>query len=259
MVDRGTTLQGILRPASAFLRVDLTREDARFGSRMTVVSLCKHRPVRSVLPPDVEVVEGAVADHTASLFPTESQSVAHAVRSRRLQFSTGRAFAREALGNIGLTPTEIPPGPDREPQWPMGTIGSITHTRTYCAVGVSRADRYASIGVDVEIESEVDRALARLVATEHELTGLRQSGLSQEAALAIAFSAKEAFYKSQFPITRRMLGFHDVEIELEAGRGTFRVRDKTGSDGLPFNGDVEGRFTLCCGLIATALVLPSVD
>ena len=38
------------------------------------------------------------------------------------------------------------------------------------------------------------------------------------------FSAKEAFYKCQYPLTQRFLGFQDVEVEFELRRNCFLAR-----------------------------------
>jgi 4'-phosphopantetheinyl transferase EntD len=69
----------------------------------------------------------------------------------------------------------------------------------------------------------------------------------------ILFSAKEAVYKCQYPITNKFLGFHAVEIEL--GDGSFRaIFQQEAGEFKP--GDVMlGRYLVEEGLVATACEL----
>ena len=65
------------------------------------------------------------------VFPGEEDLIANAVDSRRREFVTARRCAREALAKLGHAPGPIRVGPRREPQWPTGLVGSITHTAAF--------------------------------------------------------------------------------------------------------------------------------
>ena len=48
----------------------------------------------------------------------------------------------------------------------------------------------------------------------------------RRAAAALIFSAKEAFYKCQYPLTTQSLGFHDASVQIlhwGARRGAFSI------------------------------------
>ena len=84
------------------------------------------------------VAEEAVPQlHDAELFPEERACLAKAVEKRRAEFGTARVCARRALAQLGFPPMPLVPNKDRSPVWPQGVVGSITHTRGYCAVIVA--------------------------------------------------------------------------------------------------------------------------
>src|ERR1700679_1440183 len=55
-------------------------------------------------------------------------SVARAVRSRQAEFFFGRLAARSVLAALNAPPGEVSVGASREPVWPPGIVGSISHT-----------------------------------------------------------------------------------------------------------------------------------
>jgi 4'-phosphopantetheinyl transferase EntD len=176
------------------------------------------------------------------LHPAEAVHVARAVEKRRLEFAGGRRCARDALAGLGAADGPLSIGADRAPAWPAGFVGSITHTRGYCGAVAAPVATYAGVGVDVESRRRLRRELERRICTERELRWLDDMDERQRADMAtVVFSAKEAFYKCQFCVTRTWLGFHDARLDV--GPGTFRV--EVLSD-LPALRDrpLEGRFHL---------------
>ena len=150
----------------------------------------------------------------------EIYSVSHCSDNRIRDFYAGRSCARCALKELGIEGFSLLPGKDRQPVWPAGITGSITHTDGYSAAVVIRRGNVRSVGVDSEAISAVHEGLWPRICTPAELEGLRgfaSAGRSERAALI--FAAKEAFYKSQFPLTGEWLGFGDVAIELQAAPG----------------------------------------
>ena len=114
--------------------------------------------IANLLPPYVAVAEGVIADGQADLWPEEAAYVANAVEKRRREFACGRHFARRCFRALGRPDGPLPANPDRSPRWPDGLVGSITHTDTYCAAAVARADDIAGIGIDVEDDAFDDMA-----------------------------------------------------------------------------------------------------
>jgi 4'-phosphopantetheinyl transferase EntD len=84
-----------------------------------------------------------------------------------------------------------------------------------------------ALGIDSEQVGRVGPNIRAKIALESELTWV--AGLPtqlQQPAVAMLFSAKEAFYKCQYPLTEQWLNFHDLQIESEhfaLPSGSFKV------------------------------------
>lgn len=216
---------------------------------------CPHGLARTVLPPEVAVVEAPPEDRTGSLYSVELREVQNAVPVRRHEFSTGRDCARAAMRALGVEPAPIPRDPDRAPVWPAGLAGSITHTRGHCAVGIARSTGSLSLGVDIEEEGRLLEAAARIL-TDDELQRFGQSGVPDPVVATLVFSAKECFYKAQHPHTGRYLGFRDVSIRVDWAAERFWATPLVDLSPLCGHGFAfAGQFRRCCGLVATGMVL----
>lgn len=145
----------------------------------------------------------------------------------------------------------------RAPIWPAGVTGSISHAEGFCAVAAAPTITFASLGVDVELQGRLDQALWPLICTPVELERLARTPPEQRSALAtVIFSAKEAFYKCQHPLTQAWVGFEDVTVEVHEGQ--FRIRDAAdlGIEGLS-RAPLLGRFELWRGYVVSAIILPA--
>ncbi len=133
--------------------------------------------------------------------------------ARKLQFLAGRYCASAALNAQGIRGVSIFPGENREPVWPKGMCGSISHAGEWAASGVGPTQEgKVSLGLDFELSDRCRHKLWRLVLTQREVEWVRHADSETEVAVATAvFSAKETFYKWQYPLTESWLGFHDVE------------------------------------------------
>ena len=179
--------------------------------------------MRAMLPAGTAVRESF--DHTAEapLFPEEALIVAGAVEKRRCEFATGRHLARQALADLGILPAPIPQGAGRDPRWPLGIVGSITHCTGYCAAVVSRAALLAAIGIDAEPRASLPDGVLRLISSEPErrwIRARRGDGICWDRLL---FSAKEAVFKAWFPLTGRWLDFDEVVVTFNPDLETFRA------------------------------------
>jgi 4'-phosphopantetheinyl transferase EntD len=207
-----------------------------------------------LFPADVAVAWGEIGDATAELLPDEAPLVARAVAKRQREFARGRTCARQALAGLGFERVSVLVGEAREPLWPNGVVGSITHDNTLCVVAVGRAERYVGLGVDVEPEGALTPEVAERIWSPAEAERAETvAALTAGSAARLVFSAKEAFYKCQYPLTRSYLGFHDVEVEL--GAGTFALTLKTGAGPLASGACFHGVWRRAGGEILTALVL----
>jgi 4'-phosphopantetheinyl transferase EntD len=167
------------------------------------------------------------AGDPGALYPDEARHVQKAVRKRAEEFAAGRLCARLLLSEFGVHNFPIEVGAHRQPLWPETLVGSITHTTGFCAAVAAPKKCLRSVGIDTEITGSVKADLWRGICTPAETAWLRSlPDPAQLAAATLIFSAKEAFYKCQFPLTQERLGFHDVSVELPAWgeeRGPFRI------------------------------------
>ncbi len=197
-------------------------------------------------------------DH--ALFPGEETLVARAVGKRRNEFTTARALARRALGELGVAPSPILRGDSGQPLWPRGVVGSLTHCDGYRAAVVAYKLQRRSLGIDAEPHGELPQGVLAHVSlpAEREVLSTRAGGVHWDRLL---FCAKEATYKAWFPLTERWLGFDDAHITFDqtaTDSGTFRSRilvDGSVIDGGPPLSVFNGRWRVDRGLIVTTISL----
>jgi 4'-phosphopantetheinyl transferase EntD len=192
-----------------------------------------------------------------TLMPAEAQGIANAVAKRRQEFAAGRACSRLLLREFDVVDYALLAGDDRQPLWPKTLVGSITHTQQFCAAVVAESTTVRAIGIDSEISGGVKPELWVRLCTAAERAWLETLEISdRRAAATLLFSAKEAFYKSQYPLTRQKLSFQDATIQVDWGsqRGAFSVhapRATATRDREP----VRGRFLFHEQFVTTGIAL----
>lgn len=162
-----------------------------------------------------------VDDHGRELFPTERPAVARAVEKRVREFATGRHLARLALDTLGLPKAAIPSGEAREPLWPGGCIGSITHSEDLAIAAVAASSSLRSVGIDLEVADRVTPELHSRLMTP------RECGLLPDAdpgMPGLVFSAKEAGYKAVYPLVGKFIGFQEAEVDVDWPGRRFELR-----------------------------------
>jgi 4'-phosphopantetheinyl transferase EntD len=176
----------------------------------------------TILPAECRCVEvvGEIAE--PEVFPEEANTIRNLTPARRQEFLTGRACARRALSNLGLPAGAIPRGRDRDPLWPSGIVGSITHCTGYRAAAVAQSRHIQGIGIDAEPNERLDRDILRVIAIEKEFAELEclPGACCWDRLL---FSAKESVFKAWFPLTRRWLDFYDVNVKFSPETHSFRA------------------------------------
>ena len=217
--------------------------------------------IAALLPPAVVAVEAFGDDPGETPFPGEEDLIVRAVEVRRREFITARRCARAALRAFGHPEAPIRPGPKREPQWPAGMTGSITHCAGYRAAAVARAADIRLIGIDAEPAAPLRPGIADSITVPGEPAMLdRLAGDHPGVPWGrLLFSAKESVYKAWFPATRRWLGFEEARLSIDPGTGTFAAEilvDGARVDGGPPLRTLHGRFTVARGLVLTAVVSP---
>ncbi len=170
--------------------------------------------LRPLFPERVVVIERHHPGDPEDLKPVELHYVARARAKRLQEFAAGRACARAALAEFGVHDVELPAAADRQPVWPEGFTGSITHTAGFCAAAVARREEMRYLGLDSEIVGAPTPDIWTTLCRSEELEWLDTlPAADRAAAVTLVFSAKEAFYKAQYPLVSEWLDFHDVSIQ----------------------------------------------
>lgn len=178
--------------------------------------------LRDMLGPEVGISLTDPRAPEEGLLPEETPAMARAVPKRRREFAAGRRAARAAMAELDLPPAPVPQGPHREPLWPEGIVGSIAHCDTLCVAVVSRSHR--TLGIDIEDATPLPTDLEKIVCTKAERAWLNTLPSAERGVSAKQiFSAKEAVYKAQFPLTGQVIGFQDVNLRFEPEQGLFEV------------------------------------
>ncbi|WP_030434396.1 4'-phosphopantetheinyl transferase family protein [Actinoplanes subtropicus] len=214
--------------------------------------------IESLLPPAAVGVEAFADLPGEPVFPGEEDLVATAVPGRRREFVTGRRCAREALEQLGVPPAPIRRGESRDPLWPPGVIGSITHCAGYRAAAVARRADMAALGIDAEPHEPLPDGVEATVTVPGELAGLADPAVHWGRLL---FSAKESIYKAWYPLCARWLGFDEVRLAINPATRTFTghlLVDGTRLDGEPPLTELRGRYLIARGLILTTVTVPIV-
>jgi 4'-phosphopantetheinyl transferase EntD len=214
--------------------------------------------LKALFPEVVVGAELARFEEAEPLFREEEAYVERAVGTRRQEYAAGRTCARRALAALGLPPGPLPSNGDRSVRWPEQVWGSITHADGLCAAVAARRDDLAGIGIDAELRGRVAPKLWSHIASAREIAWFeepRDAALANERA-TLLFSAKEAFYKAQFCVSRSFVGFHEVEVEFSDD--SFRVLLQNEIGGVFEQGDkFYGRYVLLAGHAVTGLCIPA--
>ena len=192
--------------------------------------------------------------------PEEEPLIARSVAKRRNEFITVRYCAREALGELGLPPVPILKGDKGEPCWPDGVVGSLTHCEGFRGAVVGRSAEVRSVGIDAEPHGVLPKGVLDAISLPAERAELRAlpAGMHWDRIL---FCAKEATYKTWYPLTHRWLGFEDARITFSVDAtgtgGAFESHiliDPAAESGPPLTA-LSGRWSVDKGLVLTAIVL----
>ncbi|NCH22509.1 enterobactin synthase subunit EntD [Cronobacter turicensis] len=150
--------------------------------------------------------------------------LANAVARRQAEHLAGRIAAVAALRAAGAP--ALPPGigAHREPRWPAGFTGSITHTGHRAWATVIAAP--GGVGIDVEnlMDAQTARDLAPGIIDAQERLLLGRAPLPFASALTLVFSAKESLFKALFPQVGDWFGFECANVvALDAHQLTLRL------------------------------------
>jgi len=217
--------------------------------------------LRDILPEGVhfKVAEPWMWESPAS--DQEETLIARAVDKRKREFRAGRHATRALFQSLSIDHAHLLKGKQREPAWPAGWVGSISHTDGFCAAVLASTDIAASIGLDVELATPLNSELRELICRPEELVQVNALRLQHGAGLPfekLIFSAKESIHKVYFPLNFHTLDFLDARIEINWKEGSFSgmILNPEPAPRIPIT-HLQGRFMLKDRWIFTAIVLPA--
>jgi 4'-phosphopantetheinyl transferase EntD len=171
------------------------------------------RALRQMLPKGVALGQGD-ATHPPNLWPGEV--LPGAVPARLAEFSAGRSAARAAMHALGQAPVAVPIAKTRAPIWPQGMTGSISHCAGACFAIAGKSYEYQGLGLDLEPNLPLPMDLWPTILRVEELQEMAHLCHEQAAYRALQiFTAKEAAYKAQYPITGQLFDFQTLRIRLQ--------------------------------------------
>ncbi|WP_446511267.1 4'-phosphopantetheinyl transferase family protein [Photobacterium sp. DNB22_13_2] len=143
--------------------------------------------------------------------------IARSVYKRQAEYLAGRYLAKSALQQLDYHAVYVGRGASREPLWPQGVVGSISHSKGYavCVVALNNAPD-AGIGLDIErlIEPDIYQSFVGMVIDQAEKQKINEIPLEDRLLNTLLFSAKEAIFKALFPQVGRYFDFLDVAFEF---------------------------------------------
>lgn len=232
----------------------IERVDPRVGARVNPVEGTDGYGtlLSSITPQGCESVEAWGFAPEDVLLAGELDAVRNATPKRRQEFTAGRFCARGALQKFGVPPLPIPQGLYREPLWPTGFVGSITHSFGYAAAVVARKTTLQSVGIDVEPREDLPTGVLDLIATTRDRRHM-ESLPRRMCWDRLLFSVKESVFKAWFPLTHCWLDFDDVHVtfgwDIDSFTANIEPRSIRISAGCP--SVIHGRYNTSCRYVCS--------
>lgn len=135
------------------------------------------------------------------------------VSIRRDAFVAGRTAAHAALADLDCDVPSILSGSMREPLWPGGIVGSLTHAGDVAIAIAAPCEHASGVGVDIEVARPAPELWDQVpLAVERRwLEGVADPAERDRMLLAL-FSAKEAIYKAFYPRVGHYFGFEAAAL-----------------------------------------------
>ena len=141
----------------------------------------------------------------AKLLADEMRVTTGMVEKRLAEFTHGRYCARSAMKLLGSSPVPIGKGPYREPVWPGGIIGSISHTEGSAAAAVANSTEMVAVGLDMEGYAPLQSDLIPLICLPEEnpdQDGEHAKLLLGDSKMSIKAAAESLGYSDPAHFTR---------------------------------------------------------
>lgn len=151
---------------------------------------------------------------------------------RKSEFLAGRICAQSALQAKSVFEHQVHTGAYREPVWPVGLLGSISHSNSHAAAVVCDDRDIVGVGIDIEKIVERPDILDAVISCALSPLEFRYiQSLTTTVGLAhlvtLIFSVKESFFKAAFGLVKTYFDFdcvHVVDIDLSNRVVYFEVK-----------------------------------
>lgn len=174
------------------------------------------------------------------------QSLENVAQTRKHHYVAGRYCAIQAAKKLGHALPAFGNAETREPQWPLGFTGSISHSKSMAVSCVSETTRYKSMGIDTEelIRTSMATKISGTVAGPEELEYLKN--LNFEFGFTLLFSAKEALFKALFPLGRKYIDFKEaILVSVNQKDNTFVLKLVSNNPAYEsYLGDYKGQYSI---------------
>lgn len=156
-----------------------------------------------------------------------------AVNKRKAEHLAGRIAAREALSFHGIKDFVPGIGLHREPCWPPGFTGSITHSGNVAlaAVIIDDPTQRSGMGIDYEtiITPEIAQEIYGGIIESAEKERIEAAPFPFHYALTLVFSAKESLFKALFRHVGRYFDFSAVSLtEIDSQQLSLTLNESLG-------------------------------
>lgn len=145
------------------------------------------------------------------------ETIAGSVPKRQAEYLAGRYLAAKNLAALLPHNTGVPDvgtGAHRNPVWPAGFLGSISHCDDYAVCVLALTSDFEYLGIDLEsyLSPVVCQEVASTILVGEEIELLIACGLAPETALTVIFSAKESLFKALYPKVGEYFDFECAQV-----------------------------------------------
>lgn len=140
---------------------------------------------------------------------------------RRKEFILGRVCAARAMEKLtgdARLGHFLPIGEAKEPLWPRGLVGSITHNRSQVICAIS--NQLKGIGIDLEERGRLKENVSKKILHADDLE--THDLFEVQDLHTLIFSGKESLYKTLHPIVGKYFGFFSAAV-TSVGDHTFII------------------------------------
>ena len=207
-----------------------------------------------IFPDTVKALAARPDDVQGELYPEEKKIIQHAVSKRQREFRATRLMARELLKHLKVDRFPLLSGVHREPLWPAHICGSITHTDDFCAVAIALTKDVTSVGLDAQKISVINDELQPYICHPLEKEWINALPEAEQNCYSnLVFSAKECFFKWQFPLTQSWLNFNDCWLTVDKSKKQFQVNLLRNPKSILSTQSLTGKYQFTQDLILTGI------